>query len=71
MKNLNSIKNRILCNHYNDLLPSDLHKMTEMQLINHLKKVQKKENFSNLISALTVISSFLLPIICMIAAFNQ
>ena len=31
----------------------------------------KNFNFDNLISALTVISLFLLPIICILAAFNQ
>ena len=70
MKNLNNIKNQILSNHYNDLLPSDLHKMTEKQLINHFKQVQQKESKSDFISALTVISLFFIPIICMIAAFK-
>ena len=36
-----------------------------------LKKVQQKENKSDFVSALMVISLLLLPIVCILASFNQ
>ena len=50
MKTSNTIKNKILSNYHNDILPSDLHRMNEKQLMNQYKKVLKKEKTSDIIA---------------------